>query len=76
MLKSVRNALTIGVLAAATALACAPATAGDDENPDGYGMYSPLARERGAYRYDPRSWYYRQPGYYPYYASIQKALPA
>ena len=22
-----------------------------------------------AYRYDPRSWYYKQPGYYPFYES-------
>jgi hypothetical protein len=58
-----------GLLAASVTVAGGPATAGDDENPDGYGLYSPLARSRSAYRYDPRSWYYRQPGYYPNYAS-------
>lgn len=41
------------------------------ENPDGFGIYSPLApgRHPRAYRYDPRSWYYAQPRYYPYYNS-------
>lgn len=43
-----------------------PAEAGDRGNPNGWGLYSP---DRGAYRYDPRSWYYRRPGYYPYNAS-------
>jgi hypothetical protein len=64
----VRAALAAG-LVAAVMLAGGPAVAGDDENPDGYGMYSPLAKKGGVYRYDPRSWYYRQPGYYPYYGS-------
>ncbi|NJO35778.1 MAG: hypothetical protein HC869_24555 [Rhodospirillales bacterium] len=49
-------------------LIAAPAAAGRDENPSGFGLYSPDSKHR-AYRYDPRSWYYRQPGYYPYYAS-------
>jgi hypothetical protein len=43
------------------------------ENPDGFGIYSPVDKPvRGrarVYRYDPRSWYYKQRGYYPYYAS-------
>jgi hypothetical protein len=57
-----------GLGAAIVAFACVatPAAAGDRGNPDGYGLYSP---DRGAYRYDPRSWYYRQPGYYPFYGS-------
>jgi hypothetical protein len=64
------HAVTIaGLLAASAILACGPAAAGGDENPDGYGLYSPLAGKRGTYRYDPRSWYYRQPGFYPNYAS-------
>src|SRR5262249_5163758 len=37
--------------------------------PDGYGLYSPQNGKHRAYRYDPRSWYYRQPGYYPHYVS-------
>jgi hypothetical protein len=50
-----------------------PALAGGRENPDGLGIYTPAeppvrGRER-LYRYDPRSWYYRQRGYYPYYSS-------
>ena len=65
----------IAVLGAATALAlvlAAPASA-DGRNRDGCGIYSPAeppvrGRER-IWRYDPRSWCYRQPGYYPYYAS-------
>jgi len=47
-----------------------PGNAGG-ENPDGFGLYTPLGpgRHPGVYRYDPRSWYYRQPRYYPYYNS-------
>jgi hypothetical protein len=67
MPKWVRAAVAAGVFAVLPILAGAPAAAGGDENPDGYGLYSPL--RRGTYRYDPRSWYYRQPGYYPYYAT-------
>ena len=56
----------------AAALIAAPASAGG-RNPDGYGLYSPegppVRGEPRVYRYDPRSWYYRQSGYYPYYAS-------
>ena len=42
-------------------------------NPHGFGIYSPVeppvrGRPR-VHRYDPRSWYYRQPRYYPYYGS-------
>lgn len=58
-----------GILAMSTTVASTPAAAGRDENPDGYGFYTPLAGKRGTYRYDPRSWYYRQPGYYPNYSS-------
>lgn len=60
-------AATIFVLAAI--VTAGPATAGDRENPNGYGLYSPDEPRLGTYRYDPRSWYYRQPGYYPYYGS-------
>ena len=49
------------------------AVSADGRNPEGFGIYSPAEPAvRGRpriYRYDPRSWYYRQPGYYPYYAS-------
>jgi len=50
----------------------APASADFARNPDGFGIYSPEAPLRGrprVYRYDPYSWYYKQQGYYPYYAS-------
>jgi hypothetical protein len=63
------GAVIAGLLSTAALLAGGPAAAGHDENPDGYGIYSPLSRKHGAYRYDPRSWYYRQPGYYPNYAT-------
>jgi hypothetical protein len=69
MRKSAWAVAAAALLAASAALGGGPAAAGNDENPDGYGFYTPLARSRGAYRYDPRSWYYRQPGYYPNYAS-------
>ena len=55
-------------VAAAVMLQLSPAKASGRENPNGYGLYSPEAGKR-AYRYDPRSWYYRQPGYYPFYNS-------
>jgi hypothetical protein len=58
-------AITLGLAAAAAG----PVAAGGRQNPDGYGLYSPLDPKLGTYRYDPRSWYYRQPRYYPYYAS-------
>jgi hypothetical protein len=56
-------------LVATVCLASVPAAAGGRENPDGYGMYSPHDAKRKVYRYDARSWYYRQPGHYPFYAS-------
>jgi hypothetical protein len=68
MRASTRLALAAAIVAVA-AFACRPAVAGGDENPDGYGFYTPLDAKRSAYRYDRRSWYYRQPGYYPNYAS-------
>jgi len=68
MRTSVRAPAMAGLLLAFASLVCGPAAA-RDENPDGYGIYSPLDRKQRIYRYDPRSWYYRQPGYYPYYAS-------
>jgi hypothetical protein len=66
----VRTLVLAGLLVALTSLACGTAAAaGRDENPDGFGIYSPLDRKARVYRYDARSWYYRQPRYYPYYAS-------
>lgn len=62
------SAVAVAIIAGA-GLMPEPATAGGRENPNGYGLYSPVDGKRTAYRYDPRSWYYRQPGYYPYYAS-------
>jgi hypothetical protein len=59
--------LAIGV-AATVAIGLGPAAASGRENPHGFGLYSPDPRH-GAYRYDPRSWYYRRPGYYPFYGS-------
>lgn len=56
-------------IAAYAGVASAPASAGRDENPGGYGLYSPADGKRSAYRYDSRSWYYRQRSHYPYYAS-------
>ena len=47
----------------------APAAHATGENRDGVGIYSPTRDHPRAYRYDPRSWYYKQPGYYPYYSS-------
>jgi hypothetical protein len=57
----------LGLLAAS-----GPASAGGLNNRDGCGMYSPEPRVRGApreYRYDPRSWCYKERGYYGYYGS-------
>lgn len=65
----VRAVLLASALVASASFACGPAAAGRDENPDGYGIYSPVDRKKRVYRYDARSWYYRQPRYYPYYAS-------
>ena len=64
--------LALGV--AGASLACVPQQiVAGGTNPDGYGLYSPLDPHRkgrpGVYRYDPRSWYYQQPSYYPYYYS-------
>ena len=67
MRASTISAIAVAVVAFAS-LASGPATAGGDVNPDGFGLYSPDPAS-GAHRYDPRSWYYRQPGYYPFYAS-------
>src|SRR5262245_14886599 len=68
MTASVRGLLMASLVLASASVVCGPAAA-RDENPDGYGIYSPLDGKRRAYRYDARSWYYRQPRYYPYYAS-------
>jgi hypothetical protein len=67
MRASISMAVAAAMLASVS-LASGPAAAGDRENPHGYGLYSP-SYPKGAYRYDPRSWYYYQPGYYPYHAS-------
>ena len=65
--------LVMATVALGSLAASAPASAGGLDNRDGCGMYSPEAPiRRGApkvYRYDPRSWYYRQPGFYPNYSS-------
>jgi hypothetical protein len=68
MRTSVRVVVLAGLVLAFAPLVGGPAAA-RDENPDGYGIYSPLSRKHRAYRYDARSWYYRQPRYYPNYAS-------
>jgi len=61
----------VGLATALLALgaAAAPAVASGDTNPYGYGIYSPEDAKGRTYRYDPRSWYYRVPGYYPGHAS-------
>jgi hypothetical protein len=65
----IRVVALAGLVAASAGFACGPAAAGRDENPDGFGIYSPVDRKGRVYRYDARSWYYRQPRYYPNYAS-------
>lgn len=57
-----------GAIVVLAALGSSPVIAGGRGNPEGFGLYSPDP-QHGAYRYDPRSWYYRQPGYYPHYNS-------
>jgi hypothetical protein len=68
MRASARLAL-LAVFVVIAALTSGQVAAGGRENPDGYGRYSPLDAKGKVYRYDPRSWYYWQPGYYPYYGS-------
>lgn len=70
--------LTVGLIPAAIAaaaiglcIATTNAVAGG-RNPDGYGIYTPgprLPDGRRLYRYDTRSWYQADRGYYPYYDS-------
>jgi hypothetical protein len=65
---------TLFILGAGAMLTAALPTAAsaDNRNPAGFGIYSPEPAGRGRpriYRYDPRSWYYAQRGYYPYYYS-------
>lgn len=64
------TAIAAAALASIVVLPAA-GTAGHRENPDGYGIYSPLDRKGEQYRYDPRSWYYGQPRrpHYPDYGS-------
>jgi len=64
----VHAVLMASLILAFASLGSGPAAA-RDKNTDGYGIYSQLDRKHRTYRYDARSWYYRQPGYYPYYAS-------
>lgn len=65
--------LAVGLLAAAIGLSLGTAAAvAGGGNPDGYGIYTPgprLPDGRRLYRYDTRSWYYADRGYYPYYGS-------
>jgi len=65
--------LALGAALAAVSLGTPQPVRAGGENPDGYGLYSPLEppnkHHPRLYRYDPRSWYYHQPGYYPYYSS-------
>src|SRR5262245_28349158 len=60
-------------LAASVLLAVAVPAVASDYNRDGCGMYSPdgpkVRGEPRAYRYDPRSWCYKERGYYRYYGS-------
>jgi hypothetical protein len=62
---------TVAAVLASLALLPGDAAAGHRENPDGYGIYSPLDPKGEVYRYDPRSWYYGQPRrpHYPDYGS-------
>lgn len=62
-----RARTVLGVVAAAFAFMSfsGPAAAGGHTNPYDYGIYSPLDGSGRVLRYDPRSWYYREPGYYP-----------
>jgi hypothetical protein len=66
--------LAIGAAALAVNLGVPASASAGGTNRDGYGIYSPLeppTRHRPrAYRYDPRSWYYREASrYYPFYQS-------
>ena len=65
--------LALGAGAVILALAVPSPASASGRNPDGYGLYSPAEPPvRGRprlYRYDPRSWYYSEPRYYPYNAS-------
>ena len=64
--------LALGAMGAVLCLGAPEPGFAGGANPDGFGLYSPLAppgRHPRLYRYDPRSWYYRQRGYYPYYNS-------
>jgi hypothetical protein len=64
-----RVKVSLGVAGSLALLAASQAAASGHVNPHGYGLYSPEDARGRVYRYDPRSWYYRQPGYYPYYSS-------
>jgi hypothetical protein len=69
------RAITLLMIGAGAMLLTGTATPAwaSGKNPNGWGIYSPAEPPvRGRpriYRYDPRSWYYKQRGYYPYYAS-------
>jgi hypothetical protein len=65
--------LCLVALGAAFAGAAPRLAAAGGTNPEGFGIYSPVQppsrHHPRLYRYDPRSWYYARPGYYPYYYS-------
>ncbi|MDX2205674.1 MAG: hypothetical protein NW223_23185 [Hyphomicrobiaceae bacterium] len=66
-----RFALGLCAAAAGLVLGAHAALAGGT-NPDGYGIYTPgprLPDGTRLYRHDPRTWYYGERGYYPYYGS-------
>lgn len=64
--------LAMSLLAAVAVAGLASQASAGGRNPDGYGMYTPgyrLPDGRRLYRYDPRSWYYAERGYYPHFDS-------
>ena len=68
-----RFTIPLAVAAGALALMLGAPAHATGQNRGGVGIYSPAeppTRDHPrAYRYDPRSWYYKQRGYYPYYSS-------
>lgn len=65
--------LVLGLVTAAFGLSLGTAAAlAGSRNPDGYGIYTPgprLPDGRRLWRYDERSWYHADRGYYPYFNS-------
>jgi hypothetical protein len=70
-MNAIRATCVAAAVLASMVLMPAGSVAGHRENPDGYGIYSPLDPRGEVYRYDPRSWYYGQPRHpsYPDYGS-------